>query len=113
MIWMVIGLNLGLSGLCLWTVAKLLRIRRSLRRTNRTLSIAIHSSNRVFSAAPSWWDTKQASLLNLHALVAQYGTYWQQLQKTYHLLLLVQKIWPKQRFVLAKHGRKRKIRVKA
>jgi hypothetical protein len=92
MIWMVIGLNLGLSGLCLWTVAKLLKIRRRLRRTNRSLNIAIQNSHQVFSAAPDWWDEKQISLQNLHSLMSQYGIYWQQLHKTYLLFLFLKHI---------------------
>jgi hypothetical protein len=92
MIWMVIGLNLGLSALCLWTVVKLLNIRRRLRRTNRTLNIAIQSSHQVFPAAPDWWDEQQMSLKTLHVLVAQYGTYWQQLRNMYLLFLFLQHI---------------------
>lgn len=100
MVWMVVALNLALSGFCLWIAGHLLKIHRNLRRTNRSLQVALNTLQHVLSPAPLWLAEKQLSLQQLSELIARYGTYWQHLQKIYLLFLFVQQIWPKQRLVM-------------
>jgi hypothetical protein len=99
MVWTVVALNLALSVFCLWIAGHLLTLRRKLRRTNRSLQIALNTAQHALSPAPLWLAEKQVSLLQLRYLVARYGNHWQQLQKIYLLFLFVQQFWPKQRFI--------------
>jgi hypothetical protein len=110
MVWTVVALNLALSVFCLWIAGHLLTIRRSLRRTNRSLQVALNTAQHVLSPAPLWLPEKQVSLLQLRYLIARYGSRWQQLQKIYLLFLFAQQVWPKQRFILSRERRSPKHR---
>jgi hypothetical protein len=96
---MIVALNLALAIFCLWIAGHLLRIRRKLRRTNRSLQVALINAQQVLSPAPLWLDEKQSSLRQLNDQMVQYGAYWRQLQKSYLLLLFLGQIWPKQRLL--------------
>jgi hypothetical protein len=101
MVWTIVALNLALSVFCLWIAGHLLKLHHNLRRTNRSLQVALNTVQHALSPAPLWLAEKQVSLLQLRYLIARYGTRWQQLQKIYLLFLFAQQVWPKRQFILS------------